>query len=357
MRPKYICLKAMPVLLVLWMWLCNAAAQNVPYPAPEQVAVDLKSLLARPEVPLNPRFIITKTDSVLIARGTINSEASEKVPVLIYKPITGLKQYPVVIFLHGTGGSKDNAEIKDMLYRLTRLGIIGVAIDARFHGERVAGGAHGSIEYTEAAYKAWKNIDKTKQEHPFLYDTAYDLWRLTDYLTTRNDVDPNRIGMSGISMGGMETWLAAAVDKRIKVVVLNIAVQSFNWSLNNNQWQGRVGTIKAAHQQAAHDMGDNKINAKNVKQFWDKVIPGITGEFDCPSMIRLIAPRPLLILSNEKDQNCPLPGAMIAYNVAKVNYAGQQAADKLKIDITPDLPHRSTPAHLQMTLDWFAKWL
>ena len=44
-------------------------------------------------------------------------------------------------------------------------------------------------------------------------------------------------------MGGIETWLAGAVDDRIKVAVPAIAVQSFRWSLENDRWQGRARTI------------------------------------------------------------------------------------------------------------------
>jgi fermentation-respiration switch protein FrsA (DUF1100 family) len=332
-----------------------AFAQN--YPPPQQVAANFKALLDRPKVPLNAAFQATRTDSVIIERGSFYSEATEKVPTLIYKPVGKTGKLPVVIFLHSTGGSKDDKEITSMLYKLTKLGFIGVAIDARYHGERVAGGAHGSTGYSEAAYRAYKNTDPNHQEHPFLYDTAYDLWRLIDYLVTCPDVDASRIGMSGISMGGMETWMAAAVDKRIKVVVPNIAVQSFKWSLENDKWQGRAATIKSAHERVARDMGDAGLNATNVKALWDKIIPGITGEFDCPSMLRAIAPRPMLILSNEKDQNCPLTGALIAYHTAEETYKSDSTADKLKMDVEAGQPHRSTPAHAQMTLDWFAKWL
>jgi len=348
--------KLLLLCLLLFMQAGEALAQQQ-YPPAAQVSADFKALLDRPKVGFEPSFQTTKTDSVIIERGTIYSEKNEKVPILIYKPVTGKKDYPVVVFLHGTGGTKDSKEITDALYKLTKMGIMGVAIDARYHGGRIPGGAHGGAEYTDAAYRAWKNTDKAHQEHPFLYDTSYDLWRLVDYLVTRPDVQANRIGMTGISMGGMETWMAAAIDKRIKVVVLNIAVQSFKWSLDNDKWQGRAGTIKGAHEKVARDMGDAAMNSNNVKALWDKIIPGITGEFDCPSMIRLIAPRPLLILSNEKDQNCPLPGAMIAFQSAKVAYGVQNVSRNLKMDVAPNEPHRSTPAHMQMTLNWFGKWL
>jgi pimeloyl-ACP methyl ester carboxylesterase len=329
--------------------------QAVIYPI-DRVAADFKKLLDRPKVDFKPSFESNKTDSVLIEHGFIYSEKDEKVPVLIYKPVRGAKSFPAVIFLHGTGGSKDGKDIKNILYQLSKRGIMGVAIDARFHGERIPGGAHHSDEYSAAVTRAWENKDKATQTHPFFYDTAYDLWRLVDYLQTRPDVQANRIGMGGISMGGIETWMAAAVDKRIKVVVLDIAAQSFKWSLENDRWQGRARTIESAHLQAAKDLGDTALNKRNVKALWDKLIPGITGEFDCPSMIRLLAPRPLLVLSTEKDQNCPLPGAKIAFESAKVAY-GSKNADKLQMDIAPNLPHTTTPEHLRMTLDWFSKWL
>jgi len=352
MPPKYKHL----IFLLLVIWTNSLFAQAPIYPTPAQVAADFHKLLDRPKVPFNATFETAKTDSIIIERGYFYSEQNEKVPTLIYKPITGKGPFPVVIFLHGTGGSKDNAEIKRMLTALCRKGIMTVAIDARFHGERISGHAHGSKEYVAAITKAWENKDPAHQTHPFYYDTVYDLWRLTDYLITRPDVDPKRIGMTGISMGGIETWLAASVDKRIKVAVSDIAVQSLKWSLDNGQWQGRAGTIQEAHQQAAKDLGDTSVNPKNIQALWDKVVPGITGEFDCPSMLRLFAPRPLLILNTEKDPNNPLPGAMVAYHSAKAAYSTKNASN-LSMYVQPNIGHAATPLEMQMLVDWFVKWL
>lgn len=163
--------------------------------------------------------------------------------------------------------------------------------------------------------------------------------------------------MGGISMGGMETRLAASVDKRIRVIVLDFSVQSFKWSLDHDKWQARAGTIQAAHLQAAKDLGDSALNKRNVKAVWDKLLPGITGEFDCPSLLRLIAPRALLIVGTENDPNCPLPGADIAYASAMQAYMIKKATDKISRNVTPKLYHTSTPEHFKMTLDWFGKWL
>jgi pimeloyl-ACP methyl ester carboxylesterase len=234
--------------------------------------------------------------------------------------------------------------------------MIGLAIDARYHGERVAGGAKGREQYDAAIARAWK-APAEGQEHPFYYDTCWDLWRTVDYLVSREDVDPARIGMIGFSMGGIQTWLAASVDERVKVVVPAIAAQSFRWSLENNQWQGRAKTIQQAHNAAAQDLGKEQVDAEVCRALWNKVIPGILDQFDCPSMLRLFAGRPMLIVSGETDPNCPLGGAKLAFASAEAAYKAADASDKLKIDVAAGVAHKVTPEQEKMALDWFVKWL
>lgn len=344
-------------ILLIAVYTCSSFILHAQLASPEKVKKDFIAILQRPAVDPKPSFTSFTTDSVLIEKGSFYSEATEKVPVLIYKPILKTTtKLPVVICLHGTGGSKDDDNIKTLLYEFTKLGFMAVAIDARYHGERIDKTA-GRNFYVEAIIKAWKNKDSKKQTHPFFFDTSYDLWKLVDYLVTRNDVDSSRIGMIGISMGGIETWMAASVDTRIKVAVPVIAAQSFKWSLENDRWQGRAKTIWAAHEQAAKDMGDTGVNKNNVKALWDKLLPGILNEFDCPSMMRLFAPRPLLLLSTEKDQNCPLGGAELAFDAATNAYRAANAADKLNIDVAPNEPHRFTPQHIALAIGWFKRWL
>ena len=109
--------------------------------------------------------------------------------------------------------------------------------------------------------------------------------------------------------------------------------------------------------QVAKDLGDTSVNRRNVEALWNKLLPGITGEFDCPSMIRLFAPRPLLILNTENDPNNPLTGAQLAFDAVTKEYRKKNAVDKLKIDVEPNEAHRFTPKHMEMAIDWFKKWL
>lgn len=346
------------IALLLLLQASVLFAQSPAYPPAEQVSADFKTLLQRPIVDAKPSFTVTPTDSMQIEKGSIYTEATEKMPVIIYKPVIKRQtKFPVVIFLHGTGGTKDAGEVRAVLLPLVKRGIMAVSIDARYHGERIEGGAHGSREYAAAAYQAWKTNDAAHHAYPFLYDTSYDLLRLVDYLVTRPDVNADRIGMGGISMGGIETYMAAAVDPRVKVVVVGIAAQSFKWILDNNQWQGRAGTISDAHKKAAVDMGDIGMNTANVKAVWDKILPGVTGEFDCPSLLRLIAPRPMLILSKDKDPNNPYGGAQIAFAAATDAYKQQKAGNNINIVVQPNLGHVFNAEDSWLSVEWFARWL
>ncbi len=48
---------------------------------------------------------------------------------------------------------------------------------------------------------------------------VFDTLRALDYLLTRPDVDPGRIGVAGLCQGSEQTWLAAALEDRFKIAV------------------------------------------------------------------------------------------------------------------------------------------
>jgi dienelactone hydrolase len=330
-------------------------------PPPAEVRKAFLKVLDRPKVPANPKLLDRQVgaDGVTVERWQIASEKKrngtiELVPMLIVRPPgpADVKR-PTVLVLHGTGCSKESQ--REWLDRLAGKGFLAVAIDARYHGERV-GVKNGAEKYVAAATAAWR-ATPAEQEHPFFYDTVWDLWRTVDYLVTRPDVDPARLGMLGFSMGGIQTWLAAAVDERVRVAVPAIAVQSFRWSLDNDQWQGRARTIMATHEAAAKDLGEPAVNQKVARAVWSKLLPGILDRFDGPSMIRLLAPRPLLTTSGELDPNCPIGGAKIAFQAARAAYSKAGATDKLKILVAPGVAHKVTDEQKVEIADWLVRWL
>jgi len=342
--------------IAITLLLCAPALLAAPKPSDSTSRrARFHALVDRPHVPLNPVMKAETEGEFTVERGQFDSEKNQSVPFVIYRQTAATERLPAVIVLHGTGGNKEGT-VGD-LRTLARRGMLAIAIDARYHGARIPGGAHGAQEYNEAVIRAWRETDPKQQEHPFYFDTVYDLWRTVDYLQSRSDVDKGRIGMIGYSMGGIQAWLAAATDTRIRVVVPAIGVQSLKWSLENERWQGRANTIGAAHKAVARDIGEPEVNAKVCRALWNKVIPGILDDFDCPRMLEAISPRPMLILNGENDPNCPLEGAKLAFAAAQEAYKKAKSEDKLQIDVAAGVAHAVTPAQHEKAIEWLVRWL
>ncbi|MFN0092138.1 MAG: alpha/beta fold hydrolase [Acidimicrobiales bacterium] len=98
-----------------------------------------------------------------------------------------------VVVMHGAGSTR--SDVLDQAAVLARSGYTVVLLDARGHGD--SGG--------------------TAMDFGWYGDL--DIAAGTEYLTSRPEVDPGRIGVVGLSMGGEEAIGAAAADPRIRAVV------------------------------------------------------------------------------------------------------------------------------------------
>jgi dienelactone hydrolase len=310
-------------------------------------------VIDRPKVAAQPELAgLSAVEGLRREHLWFRSDVTERVPAyLVYPDPAKFKgKRPVVIALHGTGGNKE--DMSAILAKAASAGFIGVAIDGRFHGERTKAG-RGAAEYNVAIARAFVTGDG----HPFYFDTVWDVMRLVDYLSTRKDVDAARIGLTGISKGGIETYLAAAADTRIAVAVPYIGVQSFKWSLENGQWRARIATIQTAFDASAAAAGKSAGSVDFVREFYGRVVPGIDGPFDGPAMLSATAPRPLLVINADSDANTPIAGVRLAVETAKPVYAAASAADRLMLVIQENTPHRVNPESIDAGIAWFVRWL
>ncbi|HEY8749968.1 MAG TPA: acetylxylan esterase, partial [Tepidisphaeraceae bacterium] len=254
-------------LIAICISISSARAQAL---KPQERRQQFLKLIDRPRVEPAPEIIEkTESDGVVQYHFTFSSEADQRVPVIALLKqsiIDDGKRHPCAIVLHGTGGKKEGE--LGILKKLAAKNFVAVSIDGRFHGERGA-----PADYNGAIAKAF--TDGGTHGHPLYYDTVWDVLRLVDLLQTRPEIDPDRIGLMGISKGGIETWLAAAADPRIAVAIPCISLQSFEWSLQHDGWQNRVGTFKAAFAQAAKSANVDKPDANFARHFYDRVIPEI----------------------------------------------------------------------------------
>jgi dienelactone hydrolase len=109
---------------------------------------------------------------------------------------------------------------------------------------------------------------------------AWDGMRAVDYLQSRAEIDPERIGAFGCSGGGMMTALLAAVDTRIKATGTACYITSFDTLLPS-------------------------IGPQDAEQS----IPGfIAAGLDFPDWVELAAPRPYAIIATTEDM-FPFEGA------------------------------------------------
>jgi cephalosporin-C deacetylase-like acetyl esterase len=200
-------------------------------------------------------------------------------------------------------------------------GFACLVLDTLEFGE-VAGIHHGthnlnmwhwlSLGYTPAGVEVWNAI------------------RALDYLSTRPEVDKQRIGMTGISGGGAITWFTAAVDERVAVAAPVCSTYTFG-------------------SQTAHWLASGQC---------DCIYYHNTYAWDFPVVAALIAPRPLIILSGQKDSIFPPDGYHEVFRRAKRIYDLHAGGDSDRIrEVDADVGHSDPPLFLAEAREWMRRWL
>ncbi|MBB6733966.1 alpha/beta hydrolase family protein [Cohnella zeiphila] len=134
---------------------------------------------------------------------------------------------------------------------------------------------------------------------------VHEMMRCIDYVLSRGDVAPERIGCMGFSGGGFVCALTAALDERIAATVISGYTNTF-----------RDSTMAKPHCS-------------------DNYVPGLQRLAEMPDIWGLIAPRPLLIESGEADAGFPLYGALKAIGRLEDVYRAAGAEASLFKDIHP----------------------
>ncbi|CAI5496918.1 unnamed protein product [Closterium sp. Naga37s-1] len=249
-----------------------------------------------------------------------------------------------VILLHSTGKSKE--ALLGRQKELACLNLIAITCDLRYHGAR----ASSPAAYSDALVRAWR----TGQEMPFVFDPVWDVLRLLDYLTAvhSDTIDPSRIAITGVSLGGMVAWLAATADPRIAAAAPMIGVQCFHWAVDNNCFHDRVASIPHAFNAAAEDMGKTHVDAEVVTAVWNRITPGLLQHFGPYNSLPAICPRPLLILNGESDPRCPVEGLRRALQRAEEAYSRAGVANHFEFHVEKGVGHEVTEAMWRKAVAW-----
>lgn len=191
-------------------------------------------------------------------------------------------------------------------------------------------------------YPTFGENDNDPEAYALGYDsiTAKGIWnhqRAVDLLQSLPEVDPERIGCIGHSLGGHNTLFLAAVDTRIKAAVTSCGFCTFPTYYNGDlrgwsqyRYMPRIETVFA-------------MDAAKLP-------------FDFDGVLAAIAPRGVFVSAPTRDANFSLEGTKDAIEKARAVYALHGASDNL-IALHPEAEH-SFPKEARMAAyDALDKWL
>ncbi len=135
---------------------------------------------------------------------------------------------------------------------------------------------------------------------------AWDVSRLIDYLVTRKDVDANRIGIMGHSLGGQEAIFCTVYDPRIKLAVSSCGV-------------AKIG-------------GANSVLSEYINHNKAFYLPGLWAgpmQMDMKEIVAMIHPRPMLMSHGASDRIFPIEGVAEIDNWIQEMYGHYGHAERL----------------------------
>jgi dienelactone hydrolase len=146
-----------------------------------------------------------------------------------------------------------------------------------------------------------------------------------DYLVSRREVDPQRIGVTGISMGATRSWWLMALDERIKTAVA-------------------VGCLTRYQNLIQHQA----LSAHGIYYF----VPNFLAHFDTEAVIALLAPRPVLFQTGDEDPGSPVDGIRIIESAVRPAYRLYSREDAFQNLVYPGVGHVYTSEMWAQTLAW-----
>jgi dienelactone hydrolase len=277
-------------------------------------------------VPLNPEIQAEwREDGLIKQRVVFDVEAGLSVVAYVFRPELHRGKLPGILACHGHGpfgkesvmGNRSSppqaAEINihnyDYGLRMAQAGFAVIAIDWRGFGER-----------DDRRKPHFNDVDAQHPHKRDLCDLHYlratvlgmtvlgmdvhDGMRALDYLCAQDFVDPQRIGVMGLSFGGaMSTWMSIC-DPRVQAA--DVICYSDRFA----------------------DFGMRDVNFCG-----SQITPELYALCDVPDLQGLIAPRPLLVEIGTYDECFKLDSAMSCFRELEKIYAAAGARDVLELDL------------------------
>ena len=214
---------------------------------------------------------LNKTGNLLISK-IVYPSTKGNIYGLLVLPKSASTLMPGVVLLPGAGVGKDS-ELK-LAEKISELGVAVLTIDQRGVGE--TDGKFPTLDEDYASFLA--------SQEPYQHLMVYDALRGFDLLHSAPFIDPNRIVIVGESLGGRIAIIAAAIDTKIKgvLVISSAGFRSIGFKGGND------------------NMKDAFINSIDPDHYID-----------------LITPRKLVMIHNINDKNILIQSALNSYSLGQ----------------------------------------
>ena len=284
------------------------------------------------KTPLNPRITgKLKKDGYSVEKIIIESMPGSYLTGCLFIPDGISGNRPAILDNIGhSEGSFRKESYQNVIHNLVKKGFIVFAIDPTGQGEK--------DEYYDPVKKR-SVIEEGVPAHIYFGNQCYisgfssakyfiwDAIRAIDYLCSRKEVDPERIGVTGLSGGGTVTSYLCAFDERIK------AAAPYNWAIFDRRLLETVG------------LQDAEAN----------IYHGIVNGITYADFLEARAPKPTLMIKTTRDY-LPIQGAREAFEETRKAYKAFGQEENLVL-VEDDSEHQFTRKNNEATYAFFQKHL
>lgn len=268
-------------------------------------------------------------EGYVLERLVLDLNGAEDVPAILLIPKKRAARAPGLLYIHWHGGMYELG--KEQLLKgvaaqpayatvCAEKGIVTLAIDSWCFGERKHEKDGSEGEQTAFKLMLWRG-------QVLFGMMMFDEFRALDYLASRPEVDAQRLGVLGMSMGATKAWWLAALDPRVKVCMDVCCLTDFEELIRT------------------HGIKEHAI-------FY--YVPSLLKSFQTADINELIVPRARLSVNGRLDPLTPPVGVEKIRDRLVPLYAKYGKEKDCRIELF-DCGHVELPAMRELVGEWMGR--